>query len=178
MNNLSSNVWHTVLVNWVATAAHVFVNQTVEFAHYKTKTFFGIAWRIKTKIERYLEVSKTIFFFGIFIDSFRSASANEHGDFSSWKLCSGYFHNHWQYWLVSWNCIRNSVLLLLLGSNLARWKVQCESGAIPRTWDIQAAKYVNPALNITPYNLFLVFSSTAESNEKAFWTFAPEVTGK
>ena len=40
----------------------------------------------------------------------------------------------------------------------------------------RAVKYMNSTL-ITPYNLFLVLSSTAEPNEKVFWTLAPEVTG-
>ena len=51
----------------------------------------------------------------------------------------------------------------------------------------QTAKYVYPELNAiqlihrsfihTPYNLFLILSSTAEPNEKVFWTLGPEVTG-
>ena len=52
----------------------------------------------------------------------------------------------------------------------------------------QTAKYVYPELNAiqliprsfihAPYNLFLVLSSTAEPNEKVFWTLGPEVTGR
>ena len=51
----------------------------------------------------------------------------------------------------------------------------------------QTAKYVKPELNAVqlilrsfihaPYNLFLVLSSTAEPNEKVFWTLGPELTG-
>ena len=31
--------------------------------------------------------------------------------------------------------------------------------------------------NLSPYNLFLILSSTAEQNEKVFWTLGPKVTG-
>ena len=40
----------------------------------------------------------------------------------------------------------------------------------------QTAKYVYPELNAIQLFLFLVLSSTAEPNEKVFWTLGPEVT--